>query len=303
VRVDGVRWEQVESLAPAAPADRVYVARLDDDGIATVTTGDGVHGGRLPTGVENVESTYRVGIGGDGAMAAGQLSLLPRRPLGIAAAGNPSPSHDWAAPEDLETARTLAPQRIRTLDRAVSVADHEDFASVYAGVALARADPVWNGRERVVVVSVLGTEGRPPGAGLVAGLSASLTAARDAGSPFAVRAGEVVGFAVRVALRHYPAYVRADVERAVVADLMARYAPGATPFGAAVVAARLLVEIRAVPGVAACTMPALVHVTDPDEAEHVLLAALPGRFLPASGELAGAQALALTGGVTLEVMP
>ena len=58
-----------------------------------------------------------VGIGADGDIAAGQLSLLPRRPLGIATVDNPTATHDWAPPETLEDARSAAPRRARTLDR------------------------------------------------------------------------------------------------------------------------------------------------------------------------------------------
>ena len=113
---------------------RVVTVRAREDGTVTVTAGDGVHGARLPTGTENVKATYRVGIGADGALVAGQLTLLPRRPLGIRGATNPGATHDWAAPEALTEARINAPLRIRTLDRAVSIADHGDFAAGFAGV-------------------------------------------------------------------------------------------------------------------------------------------------------------------------
>ncbi|HET8951878.1 MAG TPA: hypothetical protein VFN44_15260, partial [Solirubrobacteraceae bacterium] len=140
--VDRVEWSEVESLDVAGPHDRSYTARLREDATAVVTAGDGRHGARLPTGQENIRAHFRVGLGADGAMTAGQLAMLPKRPFGIKGASNPSPAHDWAAPERLGEVRTNAPLRIRTLDRAVSTADHADFAADFAGVSLARADEV-----------------------------------------------------------------------------------------------------------------------------------------------------------------
>ena len=48
-----------------------------------MTFGDGVHGARLPTGVENVTAIYRNGIGTPGNVRARQISLLATRPLGV----------------------------------------------------------------------------------------------------------------------------------------------------------------------------------------------------------------------------
>jgi predicted phage baseplate assembly protein len=212
VRVDGVLWAQRDTLDTSGGSERVYTARADEDATVTVTTGDGATGARLPTGTENVRATYRVGIGETGALKAGQLSLLPRRPMGIKAVTNPAATHDWAPAEALGEARTNAPLRTRTLDRAVSVADHEDFAAGYAGVSLARADAVWDGRSTIVVVSVLGTAGAPPGEGLVSDLTDALKAARDPGTRFVVLPGTLVRVGLRVTWPPTPTYVRADVE-------------------------------------------------------------------------------------------
>ena len=38
---------------------------------------------RLPTGLENVRAKYRSGIGKAGNVAAGRLTLLASRPLGV----------------------------------------------------------------------------------------------------------------------------------------------------------------------------------------------------------------------------
>jgi predicted phage baseplate assembly protein len=300
VRVDDVVWEQVESLDEAGPTQRVVTARAREDGTVTVTAGDGVHGARLPTGTENVKATYRAGIGADGALVAGQLTLLPRRPLGIRGATNPGATHDWAAPEAITEARTNGPLRIRTLDRAVSIADHGDFAAGFAGVALARADGVWDGHEQVVVVSLLGPGGVGVGDGLLADLTAALALARDPASRFVALRGEVVRFGIRVELARDPAYERPAVDAAVVGSLLAAFAAGALPLAGSLAESRALVTVRSTPGVVACTMPRLVAVTGapgaptqlaPDAAADEVLVALTGRL--EDGALLAAQTLGL----------
>src|SRR6185369_15786363 len=63
VRDNAVRWHETDSLATAAPRDRVYVSRIADDATTSVTFGSGEHGARLPSGTANVRATYRSGIG------------------------------------------------------------------------------------------------------------------------------------------------------------------------------------------------------------------------------------------------
>ncbi|NYH90823.1 hypothetical protein [Actinopolymorpha rutila] len=262
VRVDGVAWHEVADLGQAGPAQRAYVLRHTEDGQARITFGDGVHGSRVPTGVENVEATYRVGIGADGAVDAGQVSLLARRPLGIREVANPGPAHDWAPPEDLETARVNAPLRIRTLDRAVSVADHADFVRGFAGVGPARADLVWDGRQGVVLVSLLGVAGVDPSQALLDDVGRSLLAARDAGQHVLVRACDVVEFGLGVDLAHDPDHRRDDVLAAVRDALKVALGRAGQAIGAPVSSAQALAVIRSVAGVRACTLPDLQAAPD-----------------------------------------
>ena len=187
VRVDGVQWTEVDDLLTAGPTDRVYVLRQEEGGGARIVLGDGVHGTRPATGIENIVADHRVGIGEDGAVAARSVSLLVRRPLGIRDVTNPAAATDWAPAETLQEARVNAPLRIRTLDRAVSVADHEDFAHGYAGVGPARADLLWDGRSYRVLVSVLGASATVPSTDLVNDLHTALDLARDPGTLLEVR--------------------------------------------------------------------------------------------------------------------
>ena len=66
LRVDGILWEQVETLESAQPNDRVYVVSIGDDGTAAINFGDGKCGSRLPTGVTRISAHYRTGRGSAG---------------------------------------------------------------------------------------------------------------------------------------------------------------------------------------------------------------------------------------------
>ena len=318
VRVDGVQWHEVENLADAGPQDRVHVVRqlegpTGGDNPTQVVQGDGLHGARAPTGSENITATYRVGIGEPGDVDPGQVSLLVRRPLGIKDVVNPASSHDWAPPETLEEARRNAPQRVRTLDRIVSLTDAGDLARGYAGVGHARADLVWDGRTSTVVLSALAVGGKAPSPGLVTDLTTTADDARDPGQALVVVPGRVRWFGVRVDVAHHPDHVRADVEAAVRATLEERLAVGVRDFAEPVTSAGVLVLVREVAGVRACTMPRLFALGDlppvapsgvvplpPDAHGTDLLVAFGARW---DGVILPAQLLALpAGAIELGVM-
>ncbi|MDX2562919.1 putative baseplate assembly protein [Streptomyces sp. TX20-6-3] len=263
IRVDGELWHEVASLHEAGPNDRVFVVRNAEGGTATAIFGDGVHGARLPTGSENITATYRVGNGAAGAVAAGQLTLIPRRPLGISAVVNPMASRDWASAENLGDARAGAPRRTRTLDRVVSVDDYKDFAQGFAGVGAAQADVVWDGNRRTVVLSLIGDGGRPAGDGLLAALGTAIASARPPGGAFRVMRAAPLWFGVRIEVLHDPDHEWTTVREAVVTALGLRFAPARQAFGAPVTTSAVLMVVKAVAGVAACGMPRLLPLPAP----------------------------------------
>ncbi|WP_418276921.1 baseplate J/gp47 family protein [Isoptericola jiangsuensis] len=291
VRVEDVAWTEVTTLHAAGPHDQVYIVRQDADGGTAVTFGDGVHGARLPSGQENVRATYRVGIGRPGAAEAGQIVLPVRKPRGIATVTNLAASHDWAAPEDLEPARTNAPQRIRTLDRAVSVADHEDFARSYSGVGGARADLVWDGRGQNVVVSVLGADGGPASDTLLADLRATVERSRDERAPLLVVAAQVVDVGVALEIDVDPRHRPQDVRGAVRTALLTAY--GEPDVGAALASSTVLVAATRVAGVVSATMPLLSASPPLPGSDGALLVAAPARWDGATRAMLPAQALRL----------
>lgn len=161
VRVNGVRWHEVQSIASLGPTARAYVTRTGDDGKTRVIGGTGENGARFDTGVENVTAVYRTGIGVSGNVAAEQISLLMTHPLGVRGVINPLPARGGADRESRDLARENAPLAVMALDRLVSVADYAHFARTFAGVGKATAERSTEGGSPVVRVVIAGTTETP----------------------------------------------------------------------------------------------------------------------------------------------
>jgi predicted phage baseplate assembly protein len=154
-------WHETASLAWLGQKDGGYVSRTDDDGLTTVTFGNGEHGARLPTGVQNVRAVYRSGTGAPGNVRAGQISLLTTRPLGVKEVINPLRASGGADREDRDLARENAPLAVMSLDRLVSVQDYADFARTFAGIAKAIATRASDGERELVFLTLAGAGDAP----------------------------------------------------------------------------------------------------------------------------------------------
>ncbi|MGP3950444.1 putative baseplate assembly protein [Streptomyces sp. 7N604] len=161
VRVDGLLWHPVDSLAGRGPRDRVYVLGSAGDRRTTVTFGDGVHGARLPTGHENVRARYRFGTGRAANVAADRITQAITRPLGVTAVTNPLPATGGADPDGPGLTRRNIPLAVSALDRLVSVQDYEDFARSRAGIGRAAARELFDGRRQMLHVTVAGADDVP----------------------------------------------------------------------------------------------------------------------------------------------
>ncbi|OYU71831.1 MAG: putative baseplate assembly protein [Burkholderiales bacterium PBB5] len=251
IRVAGVPWTEVPSLYGALPAARVYTTRLADDGTVTVQFGDGRTGARLPSGAENVQARYRVGLGSAGNLEAGQLSLLLTAQLGVKAVSNPLPSSGGTDGEGLERARRNAPLTVLTLERIVSLQDFEDFAAAYTGIGKARADGVWDGQQRLVVLSLAGVGGAPllAEAPLWRNLASAIDAARPPHQPLVMAQGQVVVLPLRARLRVQGGLDFAPVAQAVRLALVAAFGFEARRFAQALAGSELVAVMQSVAGV------------------------------------------------------
>ncbi len=225
VRVNDVLWDEVPTLYGAGSRDRAYALRTDEDGKAYVQFGDGERGTRLPSGSNNVRATYRKGLGAAGNVKAGALAQLLDRPLGVKGVSNPAEASGGVDPESEESARTSIPLGVRTLGRAVSLLDYEDFARAFSGVAKANAAVLQLRSGRTVVVTVAFE-----GGDRLADLADALRAHGDPRVEVVVLAGTTQTFKVALKVAVDPAYESDAVLSGVESALRTAYSFDARGF-------------------------------------------------------------------------
>jgi hypothetical protein len=264
VRVNDARWNEAPTLYGAGSRDRSYVVRADEAGNTYVEFGDGVNGARLPSGSQNVRAKYRKGLGAAGNVGRDRLSQLVDRPLGVKGVGNPIVASGGVDPEADDAARRTMPLSVRTLGRAVSLLDYEDFARAFVGVAKANASvlPLRGGRTIVVTVALEGTPG-PEVAGRLAELTTSL---RTYGDPFVeviVCAQHTDTFRVALRVAVDAAYEAKPVLAAVEAAMRARYSFDARDFGEPAYHSEIDEVVHAATGVVAVDIDRLYLASAP----------------------------------------
>jgi predicted phage baseplate assembly protein len=288
VRVNDILWEEVGSLYQLGPRQRVYLTRIEDDGKVTVEFGDGTNGARLPSGDENVRAIYRAGTGASGMLKPGQLSLLMNRLLGVQKVVNPLAPTGAADPESREQARQNAPFTVLTLERIVSLQDFEDFAGAFAGIGKAQAAWLWDGQERILVLTVAAStpvSSAIPGAGssavdyrvdpksdLYKNLTNGINAARDGLQRMQIDSYNPLLFRLRLRLLVDPAYLPEKVSTAVIASLSSLYAFERRSFGQSITRSELLALVQGIEGVQAAFLDKLFFAGQPETLQDPLVA-------------------------------
>ena len=161
VRINDVLWSESDNLFALGPNVRKYTTNTDDDGKTSVIFGDGEHGSRLPTGIENVKAVYRQGLGKGGNVKAEQIKLPLTKPLGVKSVINPMQASGGVDKETRDQARRNVPIAVLALDRLVSVQDYADFARTFAGIAKASAQRLSEGQREIVHLTIAGAGNIP----------------------------------------------------------------------------------------------------------------------------------------------
>lgn len=282
VRVNGIRWNEVRGLLDLGPADRGFVARADDDLITRTLFGDGQHGSRVPTGLDNVEARYRFRIGQPGNVGAGRISMLATIPEGVRSVVNPLPATGGGDPESRDEARGNAPLTVTALDRLVSVQDYEDFTRTFAGIGKALAVRRSDGRRRLVHVTIAGADDAPidPSSDTFGSLLASLRIFGDPNLPLRLEARELLLILIEAGIGVHHDHRFDQVEPRVRTALQDAFGFARRELGQDVVRSQVQRTIQAVPGVTFVDLDVLgvVDDTKPDE---ILGLPAPGQQPPA----------------------
>lgn len=252
VTVDRRRWAQVATLNDAEAEDSHYCVRMNEDGTLTIEFGDGRHGRRLPTGNNNVQVSYRVGVGRNANLAAASLTKLVKPHNLLSSVYQPLPASGGNTMESVESLRQNAPASVLALSRAVSLADFQALAQTNSSVWQARAamlaGPAGGSRRQVDVVVV------PAGGGALGSLQADLqsTLSRHAvpGVAISVRGYRSLVLDLTVRIRvDSGAYAPELIRQALLNTLREAFALQRSRLGSPLFVSQVLAVIESVEGV------------------------------------------------------
>jgi predicted phage baseplate assembly protein len=253
VRVNNVKWNEVSTLYGLSTDDQSYVIRHEDDGNARVQ-----FNAPLPSGLENISASYRIGIGLPGLLKANQLSMLAIKPLGVRGVTNPLPPAGAEDRESFEDLRGNSPLTVLTLDRLVSVKDYEDFSRAFAGFSKAQAIATGMNSTRGVFLTVAGetgeiTESDQAFRNLVAAIKLN-------GDPFvgvAVKPYRPAFFQIEGAIGIDQKFLQKDVLAEVEMELRTTFGFAARRLGQSVTRIEVVAAIQKIPGVVFVNLTAL----------------------------------------------
>jgi WD40 repeat protein len=290
VSVDGAAWDETPSFLGKDATSQTFIVRAGATGETSVVFGDGRNGRRLPTGTDNVVARYRVGLGLAGEVAPGSLTQMLDQPSPVTGVVNPLRPTGAADPDTLESARQRAPARAVLVDRALSLPDYERFAATFAGIGLARASVLWDGRCQVIHLTVLGADGEPiPNESpLFSSLAAALDRVRDPAQPLVVESGPMTlaPFNLAAGIRVRPGEDAPEVLQATERTLAIAFSATQRQLGQAVAASDVLSVMQGVRGVAGADLTLLFRVGQPAALTDRLPAGVArwdariGRFVP-----------------------
>ena len=293
VRVNNLLWTEVPNFLESAPADRAYVTEPNSTGGPTVQFGNGKQGSRTPTGTQNIQALYRVGIGVAGMVAANQLTQALDRPQGLQSVTNPAAANGGADPATPAQARGSAPLPTLTLGRVVSLEDYQNFALNTPGIALALATWTWFGTTRGIFLTVAGAGGTTLDSSdqLVQNLLLSFPTYGLPYVPVQIVSYKPVLFEIALqVLVNSPLYEASIVVPQVWQSLAAAFAFGQLAPGQGVAASQIIAVAQQVPGVIAVNLTALNRSGDAATITNLLGASGPQ---PTATPPAGAEVLSL----------
>jgi hypothetical protein len=264
VRVGGVAWPEAGRLAALGPGSRGFFTRQDDEDRTSVVFGDRDHGARLPTGQDNVQATYRSGIGAPGNVQPGQISLLATKPLGVKAVTNPLRASGGADRDGRDEIRRNAPLAVLALDRLVSTQDYADFARTFAGIGKASAARLTDGTRTLVHVTIAGVGDIPIDvtSDLYRNLTVALHQFGDPFLPVAVGVRELLALVVSAQVKVLPGYDWELVEPAIRIRLLDAFGFGRRELGQDVLPSEVITAIQGVAGVDYVDLDALRSVDE-----------------------------------------
>jgi hypothetical protein len=262
VTANGAAWTPVATLYQQPPTAQVYTISNQPGGTAVISFGDGVEGATLPTGQANIQAQYRIGIGSAGNVPAGVITTLVDRPVGVSGVNNPIAATGGQDAQSVDDIRSNAPLTVLTLGRAVSIADYQNLAASFAGIARASALWIPNGTNRGVYLTVAAAGGSalPPGSQTLINLVSALQNYGNPNVTVVAQSFLETTFGLSADLAYDPAYSSTAVQAAVLLLLQQTFSFANRSFGQGVSADEIAALIQGVVGVIAVNVTSLTVI-------------------------------------------
>jgi len=304
IRVNDVLWHEVANLQDADTNDKVYMVRLNESNQTRVIFGDGEKGARLPTGQENIVASYRIGMGLVGQVAAGSLTLLQDRPLGVKEVTNPLPATGGVDLESVTSARQNAPLTVLTMDRVVSLRDFEHFTQAFTGIGKAQARLIKRGQTPLLHITIASQMGEPidENSALYKNLVQAIEVFRTPGQVLHLNSLVAQLFNIAARLKIDADHLADKVFTNVISHLHNIFSFEQRQFSQSVTATEIISAIQQVEGVVAVDLDTL-HYQANEVALNAILVAQSARVI--SNETMGAELLTINqsvDGILLEEM-
>jgi hypothetical protein len=268
------RWEPRRDLLGSGPADRHFVAEIDDGGTARLRFGDNQLGLRPEVGSELV-ARYRIGNGMGGNLGADALVHVLHADPAVLGVRNPLPAAGGVDPESLEEVRVRAPSAFRTQQRAVTADDYARMAERHPLVKRAAASLRWTGSWFTAFVTVEPRGTPDVSAALEADLRRHLERYRLAGHDLEIDGPRYVPLDLALDVCVRPDYFRASVRTRLLETLGSRrladgrlglFHPDHFAFGEAVYLSPVVTAALGVPGVHEVRVTSFRRQRQPDDA-------------------------------------
>lgn len=145
------KWTRVDNFIDSTPTSEHYTISVDENDNMSVLFGDGV-AGLKPS--REIMSSYRIGGGVVGNVGANTIVEMEQTLADISTVFNPEEAYVLGVDkESIEEAKIKAVSNIRTLFRAVTLADFEDLA--IANLDVSKAKAIWDSVSSTVNIYLL----------------------------------------------------------------------------------------------------------------------------------------------------
>jgi predicted phage baseplate assembly protein len=264
-------------LLESSAGDRVFVAEIDDDGVAHLRFGDGDLGAE-PAACTRFQANYRIGNGPAGNVGRETITYLVLRHETLSGVSvkprNPLAARGGTAPEPIALAKLLAPYAFRSRrERAITAEDYAELAQRNAAIQRAAGELCWTGSWYEARVSIDPAHSEEADRRLLREICRYLYRYRRMGHDLKVAPAQYVPLEIEIEVCVEPHHTRGEI-KARLNDVLSNrqladgtfgfFHPDRLTFGQGVYVSQIIAAVTAVDGVETARLAKLKRLDGPD---------------------------------------